>query len=154
MTVVPTYGGPLKRDMVQRAYGFCGMGWSEFDISPEDYVTGLRCMNDQMAVLGTLSGYNFPEYGDGNIEDESGLAPEDVLGAAYFTAQLLAPSIGKALTGNKPGARAASKLIARCNPTPFMEMGRFTPRGSGNRWYGWARRPYFITVPAPGEIEQ
>ncbi len=146
MPTLPLYGPPPKRDIIQRAYGYCGQATYEFELSPEEYVAGLRAMNDQLAPLCPQCGYNLPPEGDGNPEDNSGIALTDILGVAYFVAQLLAPTIGKQLQGNKRAAIACDAFLARYQTIPFQQMGRGTIRGAGNRRYtGW-RSPFF-TVP-------
>lgn len=142
-TTIPVYGGPLKSAIVKRAYGYCGVASFEFEISPEDMVTGLQALNDQMAVLGTCTGYNFPNYGDGTGGEESGLRNEDVLGASYYVAKLLAPQIGKQLQGNPVAERACTIFLARTQCIPEMQLGRQTPVGAGNRWAGQWRGPFF-----------
>lgn len=154
MSVLPIYGTPAKRDIIQRAYGFCGQASYEFELSPEEYVAGLRAMNDQLATLPATTGYNMPDEGDGSPDDDSGIARSDVLGVSYFVAQLLAPQIGKQLAGNKIAIRASDTFLAKYKPIPFVEMGRNTIRGSGNRrWSGW-NSPYFIADTSDDEIVQ
>lgn len=153
MTTLALYGGPLKRDIIKRAFGYCGQSTTEFELTPEEYTQGLQLMNDSMALLGDLTGYNFPATGDGNPEDESGIAAADVLGASVYLAQLLAPTIGKALAINGQQARAASDFLAKCTPISQMEMGRGTPRGAGNRWQAW-RGPFFRVGISDDEVIQ
>lgn len=153
MTVLPLYGAPSKRDIIQRAYGFCGQASYEFELSPEEYVVGLRAMNDQLATLPTTTGYNMPAEGDGSADDFSGIAQADVLGVSYFVAQLLAPTIGKQLMGNKIAIRASDAFLAKYKPIPFSGLGRQTIRGSGNRrWPGYT--PYFVAETSDDEIVQ
>lgn len=154
MTVLPLYGSPSKRDIIQRAYGYCGQASYEFELSSEEYVAGLRAMNDQLATLPATTGYNMPAEGDGTVDDFSGVSQGDVLGVSWFVAQLLAPQIGKQLAGNKIAIRACDAFLAKYKPIPFMQLGRNTIRGSGNRrWGGW-RSPYFITDVSDDEIVQ
>ncbi len=153
MTIAYLYGGPPKRDIIDRAYGFCGQSASQFELSPEEYVEGLRALNDQMGLLGPSTGYNYPPYGDGLPEDESGLDQTDVLGAAGRTARLLAPQIGKQLSVSKTQQRAADVLLAKYQQTPQMSMGRHTIRGSGNRSIARGR-PFFYTAVSPDEEPQ
>lgn len=154
MTTLALYGGPLKRAIIQRAYGYCGQSTAEFELSPEEYTNALQLMNDSMALLGDATGYNFPASGDGSIEDESGIAGSDVLGATVYLAQLLAPSIGKALTINALQARAASNFLAKCTPIPQMEMGRGTIRGAGNRLWNRGWGPFFVVGISADEVPQ
>lgn len=153
MTDISLYGGSLKRSIIQRAYGYCGQSVTEFELTPEEYTAGLQVMNDQMAVLGDATGYNFPVTGDGSPDEESGLAAADVLGASVYVAQLLAPTIGKDLKVNAVQTRAASNFLSKCTPIPQMEMGRGTIRGAGNRWQRW-RGPFFAVDISDDEIVQ
>lgn len=153
MTIAYLYGGPIKRDIIDRAYGFCGQSAAEFELSPEEYVVGLRALNDQMAAFGPVTGYNMPSYGDGQVEDESGLDPADTLGIAVLVARMIAPQIGKQLAVGKTGQRAADVVTAKYTPTQHMQMGRNTIRGAGNReWYG--ARPFFYVPPVETEPYQ
>jgi hypothetical protein len=153
VTTISLYGGPLKREIIKRAFGYCGQSTTEFELSPEEYTQGLQLLNDQMAVLGAASGYNFPVTGDGNPEEESGLAAQDVLGASVYLAQLLSPTIGKALALSDTQKRACSNFLVKCTAIPQMELGRSTVRGKGNRWSRW-RGPFFITDISDSEVAQ
>jgi hypothetical protein len=142
VTTLSIFGGPLKREIIKRAYGLCGQSTAEFELEPEEYVKGLQALNDQMATLGPLTGYNFPQSGDGNPEDETGIDTADMLGVSAYVAQLLGPQIGKSVTLTATHARAMSSVLAKYQVVPTMELSRRTPRGSGNRlWSGW--RPYY-----------
>jgi len=152
VTVVPVFGGPKKRDIIQRAYGFCGQAAYEFELTPEEYNAGLRAMNDQLAACNCTT-YNFPEYGDGNAEDESGLAANDILGVSYYVAQLLAPQIGKTLTASKPASRACDLFLMKWQAIPSVELGRQTPRGAGNRYWN-GPLPFFVAPVSEDEPAQ
>lgn len=106
-----------------------------------------------MALLGPLTGYNMPEYGDGLVEDESGLDNADALGVSVLVARLIAPQIGKSINAGKSMQRAADTLLAKYQTTPHMQMGRHTVRGAGNRWW-YGGRPYFYVPPVDGEPYQ
>lgn len=153
MTTLSLYGGPIKRDLIKRAFGYCGQSTTEFELTPEEYTNALQLMNDAMALLGDLTGYNFPVTGDGSVEDESGIAATDVLGATVYLAQLLAPTIGKTLQLSALQVRAATDFTVRCTVIPQMEMGRGTIRGAGNRWGSW-RGPFFSVDISDDEIVQ
>lgn len=144
MSVLPLYGTPPKRDIIQRAYGYCGQASYEFELSPEEEVTALRAMNDQLASFATACGYNMPQEGDGNAMDDSGINRTDILGVSYFVAQLLAPTIGKQLMGSKPAIAAKDAFLAKYQSIPSMGFGRGTIRGAGNRRWGM-RGPFFPT---------
>lgn len=137
-TILPIYGTPPKRDIITRAYGFCGQATYEFELTAEEYVAGLRAMDDQLAPYCPQCGYNLPQEGDGNPADNSGILKSDILGVSYYVAKLLAPQIGKQLQVNKDAARACDAFLARYSEIPFMGFGRNTIRGAGNRyWRNW-----------------
>lgn len=152
MTTVPLYGGPLKRTLIRRAFGLCGQSVTEFELTPEELSLGLQCANSLASTLGASFPWNSPAYGDGSAEDESGIAPDDVQGFIGMLASEIGPNIGRAYAPNGIQARAISSLRAKYNPVPFMELGRGTPRGAGNRiWQGW---PYFTTDISSDEPNQ
>lgn len=152
MTTISLYGGPLKKTLIERAFGMCGQSSTEFQLTPEEYELGLRAMNDIAGTLGAIP-FNMPPNGDGSAEDESGLDRADVLGFTVRLAQELSNNIGKAFMPKGSQASAMSGLLAKYQPIPFVQMGRNTPRGAGNRyWSGpW---PYFTTPVASNEPNQ
>jgi hypothetical protein len=141
MTVISIFGGLLKREIIKRAYGICGQSTAEFELEPEEYVKGLQALNDQMAIIGATN-YNFPQSGDGNPEDESGLDNEDILGAAAYVAELIGPQIGKAAALSRTYQRAMSILLTKYQTIPTMSLRRTTPRGSGNKYWS-GPYPYY-----------
>lgn len=155
MVTISLYGGPLKRLLIQRAYGMCGQSVTEFELSPEEYDLGLQCMNQIATEFPLAFGYNTPAYGDGNSDDESGISQTDALGFTVRIAQEIGPNIGKAFSPNGPQAKACSALIAKYQPVPSRELGRQTIRGAGNRrWgYGW-QGPFFDQCTPDGEVPQ
>jgi hypothetical protein len=144
MTTLDLYGGPKKRTIIMRAYGMCGQSVTEFELTPEEYDLGLQCMNEISTEYGSAFGYNFPEYGNGSPDDESGIAQADVLGFAVRTAQEISSNIGKAFTPNGPQAKAVSALTSKYQSVPFRQLGRQTIVGAGNRYYGAWGGPYFL----------
>lgn len=152
MTVLSLYGGPLKKTLIERAFGMCGQSSTEFQLTPEEYDLGLRSMNDIAGTLGAIP-FNMPETGDGDAEDESGLDRADVLGFTVRLAQELSNNIGKAFMPKGTQASAMSALLGRYQPIPFVQLGRNTPRGMGNRY--WAGpRPFFVVPVASNEPDQ
>lgn len=133
-TTVYLYGGVLKREIIKRAYGICGQSTAEFELEPEEYVKGLQALNDQMGVIGPATGYNFPTYGDGSSDDESGILPADMLGVSAYVAELLGPQIGKTPVLTRGHQRAMSIYLTKFQCVPTMQLRRTTPRGSGSRW--------------------
>lgn len=153
MPTINLYGGPLKRDIIRRAYGLCGQSVTEFELSPEEYELGLLAMNDLAATLGTGFGFNSPPYGPGSAEDESGIAASDVLGFTVMLAQEIGPNIGKAVSVNGKQATAKSALEAKYQVIPFRQLGRQTIRGAGNRLFVGAR-PFFTVAVSDEETAQ
>lgn len=135
MTTLPIYGGPLKRDVIQRAHGYLGRDVSDSELTPEEYRLGLMVMNDIAATMPTMP-YNPPLYQQGDGDEESGLAFDDVLGFTSMLAQNLGQTIGKAFAPNKLQANAASALIAKYQVVNEMSPSPNNPIGSGYR-YGW-----------------
>lgn len=153
MTTLGLYGGPLKRDLIRRAFGLCGQSVTEFELSPEEYELGLMCANDIAATLPATFGYNAPPSGIGNPEEESGLAAADVLGFTVMVAQEIANNIGKSFSPNGTQATAKSALEARYQVIPLRELGRQTIRGAGNRSYT-GPYPFFVAPISDDEIVQ
>lgn len=155
MTTINLYGGALKSTLIERAFGMCGQSVTEFELTPEEYTLGLRCLNDTMAQFPDSTGYNMPPSGDGFAEEESGLAKADELGATALLAAEIAQNIGKAFSPNKAQARAISELNAKYLSMVSRELGRQTIRGAGNRWmragYG---SPFFYTSVSEEEVVQ
>jgi hypothetical protein len=147
VTTLALYGGPLKREIIARAYGICGQSTSDLDLTPEEMVVGLRCMNEALAELedseGIDLGYNYPPTGNGNAMEESGLPRGVVRAVAAIVAKALAPEIGKTLSPQATGSYARSLDILRSTyrTVPQMQLGRQTIVGAGNRW---ARRTAFF----------
>ena len=153
MTILALYGGPLKRDLIKRAYGMCGQSVTDFGLTNEEYDLALQAMNNISTEFGAAFGFNFPEYGNGSPDDESGIAQADALGFTVRIAQEIGPNIGKAFAPNGPQAKATSALMAKYQTTPSRELGRQTIRGAGNRWRGW-RGPFFGVGISDGEVPQ
>lgn len=153
MTTINLYGGSLKSTLIERAFGMCGQSVTEFELTPEEYTLGLRCLNDVMAQYPDTTGYNMPPHGDGYPEEESGLAKADELGATALLAQEVAQNIGKAFAPNKAQARAINDLASKYTVIPSMRMARQTIRGAGNRWIS-GPEPFFYVGQVEGEVSQ
>ncbi len=141
MPDVVVYGGPLKRDLIKRAYGLCGQSVTEYELTPEAYDLALQAMISIAPEFGRMP-FNLPAYGPGSADDESGLPYADVQGFITRLAQEIAPNIGKSFSPNGPQARALSILTGKYQCIPHRQLGRQTPTGAGNRpWGGF--RPFF-----------
>lgn len=149
MTTLSLYGGSLKRDLVKRAYGLCGQSVTEYELTAEELDLGIQSADALAATFGTSFPWN---YGVGSSDEESGLDQSDGLGFAAMLAQEIAPNIGKDFRPNGTQARAISSLRAKYQPVPYMEMGRQTMRGAGNR-YGRSA-PYFYSPASSDEPVQ
>ncbi len=153
MTELLLYGGPKKRTIIMRAYGMCGQSVTEFELTPEEYDLGLQCMNEISTEYGAAFGFNFPEYGPGSPDDESGIAQADVMGFAVRLAQEISTNIGKDFKPSGFQSRAMSALTAKYQTIPHRELGRGTIRGAGNRYANWYG-PFFGVATSDEEITQ
>lgn len=146
--IVPVYGGPLKRDLIQLAYEECGQAGYEFELTAEEYASALRRLDALMYEwrdgYGIDLSYNFANYGKGSPEDESGIPPAATQVVATYLAMRVAPGIGKTMTAESSGALARSFSLLRTTYTNMPRMGfrAGTIRGAGHRRFGW-RDPFF-----------
>ena len=159
MTVLNLYGGPLKRDIIQLAFEECGQAGYEFELTPEEYDSALRRMNGMLAMWlkqrGIDLGYNFPDYGHGSADDESGIPDDAVECVSKKLAQSIAPTIGKTMSGEAKRTLADSwaMLCSTYQKIPMREMGRQTMRGQGNRYWN-GPLPYFVAPVSADEPGQ
>lgn len=158
MTVIPLYGNPPKRDIIQVAFEECGQAGYEFELTPEEYSSALRRLNNLMAELlgsGIDLGFYFPANSYGDPMEGSGIPGDSVQAVGLLLAESIAPTIGKTLSAetNRRIASARAQLTTKYMAIPMMEMGRGTIRGLGNRyWQG--SRPYFVTDTSDDEVQQ
>lgn len=124
MPVIPLDGtGVTKASLVEGAYEYCGLNGYEFERTPEEMVTGVRHLNALMAELladGIDLGYDFPTYGNGLLEEPSGI-PNSAVGVIHqMLAQRLAPALGATLSDDAKAALARSyqSLRSRTAATP------------------------------------
>ncbi|MET0195519.1 MAG: hypothetical protein ABW200_19350, partial [Hyphomicrobiaceae bacterium] len=64
--VLPLYSGPSKQAIIALAYEECGVAAADFDVTGEEYATGLRRLNALMAdwkAQGLDLRYNQPPNG-------------------------------------------------------------------------------------------
>lgn len=147
MTLVTLPSGPLKRDLIQQAYEECGQAAYEYDLSPEEYASALRRLNNMLAewLAGQCIdlGYLFPDPdSDGNADDASGIPPGAAQIVSLKLAERIAPLLGKTLSAETKAAtaRSWSLLVASYACIPERNFGRNTIRGAGNRH---RRNPFF-----------
>lgn len=150
MPTISLYGGPLKRVIVQQAFGLCGQSTAEFELTPEEYVQALDMLNAILAELrdqwGLDLGYNFPDYGSGAPDDESGVPVGAVRHLSRLLAEDVAPTIGKELSTRISAQQARASLVSLYGTIPVRQLTRNTPRGAGNERFGWLD-PFFRAFP-------
>lgn len=93
--------GVTKASLVEGAYDYCALNGFEFDRSPEEMTSGLRKLNAMLAAWATKGidlGFDIPTYGDGLLEEPSGV-PNDAIEVIHaMLAQRLAPGLGASLS--------------------------------------------------------
>jgi hypothetical protein len=137
--------GKPKTDLVEGAYEICGLNGFEYERTPEEMLTGLRQLNDMMAEWladGLDLGFDFPTYGNGLLEEPSGI-PDSAVGVIKMKlAQRLCPPLGATLSEDAKAALALSwqRLLSRTATIPTMEVPFTSLRGAGFkgrlRWIG------------------
>lgn len=122
-TIVLDGTGKPKSDLVEGAYELCGLNGFEYERTPEEMVTGLRFLNDMLAEWladGVDLGFDFPTYGNGLLEEPSGI-PDSAVGVVKgMLAQRLCPGLGAALGQEARGQLTLSyqRLLSRSAATP------------------------------------
>jgi hypothetical protein len=134
-TINTSTAGPLKRELIELAFGDLGSAGYEFGRTPEEIADALSRLNAIMAEWpwNALS-YNAPLYGAGNADDYSGISGEAVNAVTAMLALRLAPIMGATLS---PEARfnlvsASNKIYALTASINTMPFDRHTPRGMGS----------------------
>lgn len=136
--------GVSKASLIEGAYEYCGLNGFEFERTPEEMTAGLRHLNALMAEWagsGIDLAYDFPTYGQGKLEEPSGVPDHAVAVIHGMLAQRLAPGLGAALSED---ARAALSmgfqgLRSRTAATPPTMSGRayrLPSSGVRHRGYG------------------
>lgn len=152
-TIILDGTGKPKSDLVEGAYEFCGLNGFEFERTPEEMTAGLKHLNDMMAEWegdGMLLGYDFPTYGNGLLEEPSGVPDHSVSAIKSQLALRLAPSLGGSLSEDAKGALNKSffGLKSRMAAQPSAIVPTSYMQSSGVR-HGSRRR--FTTVPVSGD---
>jgi len=130
-----------KRQLIEQMFVECGVNGWEYDITPEEKDKALTRLDAMMAELqgrGISLGYNFPSaIGEGDLDDDLGVADQAFYGLATLGAERLAPTMGKtqslasrmALTAAMKAVRSAAVVLV-----PDQVVGNLRT-GSGNRWW-------------------
>lgn len=113
--------GVSKSALVEGAYEYCGLNGYEFDRTPEEMTTGLRHLNALMAEWladGIDIGFDFPTYGNGLLEEPSGV-PDSAVAIIHQTlAQRLSPSMGASMSDDAKAAMSRSYQAFRSRNAP------------------------------------
>ncbi len=143
-----------KCDLVSMAYEEVALSGYEFDVTPEEMFSGLRSLDAAMAADQAQSirlNYNAPAlFGQGDLEDYSGIPDAAIEYAALRLAKAICSKMGKTLSQDAKArlvqATAAVRTLTACVPT--MPYGYGVPKGAGNRmWNGWSP---FLPNPVTG----
>lgn len=131
-----------KRQIVEMAYEECSLAGYEFNVTPEELVSGLRKLDAMMAEWRVMSkdlAYNFPAtFGEGDLDDLSGIPDAAVSGVSISLALAIMPAMGKAMSPesmNRYG-RAMDAIKAMCAVIPTVAWPSGVPAGAGNRRWG------------------
>ena len=132
-----------KRQIVEMAYEECSLAGYEFNVTPDELFTGLRKLDALMAEWKASSkdlGYNFPaSFGDGDLDDLSGIPDAAVQGAAISLAMAIAPAMGKAMGAETRARlnRSLSVIATMCAKSVEQDWSRSTVAGAGNRRWAY-----------------
>lgn len=137
VTITLDPGGPLKRFIIELAFGEIGSAGYEFGRTPEEVADALLRLNALMREWPfSLLGYAQPDYGIGEAEDASGIADTYLNAVAGQLALRIAPMMGATLPPEAKAniARSLAVLRAAVATVPTMPIAAQTPRGAGVRW--------------------
>lgn len=127
--------GRPKFDIIDLAYEECGLAAAEFERTPEEMKAGLRRLNAMMmeAPFSAL-GYALPAYGDGDLNERSGLLDKYIPAVVGFLALKLAPGLGKSLSAEQRAAlsKSMATLRAEIATVPELAMRPGVYLGEGN----------------------
>jgi hypothetical protein len=134
---------------VEGAYELCGLNGFEYDRTPEEMTTGLRFLNDMMAEWlgdGIDLGFDFPIYGNGLLEEPSGVPDSAVSVIKAMLAQRICPGLGGTLSEDAKAALSKSYqgLRSRTAATPPSMTPAVRLPSSG------VRHRRFTAIPSAG----
>jgi hypothetical protein len=132
--------GPRKSDLVEQAYGYCGLNEFEYERTPEEMTTGLKRLNALLARLakrGIDLGFTFPTYGNGLLEEPSGIPDDVVEPVCALLAQRLAPALGATLSDDAKAVLATAMQDLYANyasaPPTMLTSARLPSSGVRHR---------------------
>lgn len=111
--IVLDVSGKTKSALVERMYEYCALSGTDFQRTPEEMTAGLRDLNDAAAELlgdGIDLGFDVPTYGEGLLEEPSGIADADVAALTLMAAQTRIAGVGGQLNPDLR-ARLTSSLV-------------------------------------------
>lgn len=138
ITINTATDAPLKRDIVEMAFGDLAMSGYEFGRTPEEVKDALNRLDALMSEWPfDQLGYLQADYGAGSGEDSSGIARKHLRAVAGSLALDLAGMMGTTLA-KEPAARiaqAVSRLYSSSEVAviPTMPHSSGTPAGAGSR---------------------
>lgn len=149
--------GVPKSVLVEGGYEFCGLNSQEYERTPEEMVTGLRRLNALMALLakrGIDLSYEFPTYGQGLLEEPSGIPDDAVEPVCALLAQRLAPGLGASLTPDAVSvlATARSDLFANYAAAPPARTPAHRQQSLGVRHQTFFRETIDLGDNDPGDL--
>lgn len=139
-----------KRAIIEMTFEEMTLAGYEFDATPEEQFAYLRQLD---AMIAEWRGpgrelaipYNAPAvFGEGDLDDESGIPDFAIQAVAIALAKRCAPKIGKSLSADTQSAlvQGMDAINAAFSPRVERSLGRTTPRGAGQRWSAtWS--PFF-----------
>lgn len=136
ITLTLSTDGPLKRTIIELAFGEVGSAGHEFGRTPEEITDALTRLNALMLEWPFSNlGYVQPDYGVGSADDASGIPASTLNAVAAQLALRIAPMMGATVS---PEARANAMrglavLRSEYATVPTMPIAAHTPRGAGNR---------------------
>lgn len=146
--VIPTTA--QKRAIIEMTFEEMTLAGYEFDATPEEQFAYLRQLDAMMAEWRgpgreLAIPYNAPAvFGEGDLNDESGIPDFAIQAVALSLAKRCAPKIGKSLSAETQASLVSGMdaITAAFSPRVQRSLGRTTPRGAGQRWSA-AWDPFF-----------
>lgn len=136
MAVLPTTTtGPLRRTIVEMAYGQCGIVGYEFGHTAEEVTDALYLLNAMMGEEPwSALGYKQPLNGAGDPAEASGISVTHLTAVAFSLAERICSTKGKVLSQSQQAVMSRSRMgvYAYAATIPSMPYARHTPRGAGS----------------------
>jgi hypothetical protein len=124
------------------AYEEVALSGYEFDVTPEETTSAMRQLDANMAedeIKSIRLNYNFPaEFGEGDLEDASGIPDAAVSYAALRLAKAMCSRMGKTLSAEARNrlTDATGSVLTLTARIPTIPYGVGAVAGAGNRRWG------------------